>query len=72
MAAVLWLLRYSRASGSVVEACVSLDRFWPCHCTSALRPPGGPSGGPSLGLKLLWEAHACNSVPSTEKWSLET
>ncbi len=73
MAAVLWLLRYNLASGSVVEAWVSLARFCPCHCTSTLRPAGGSDGdgGPSLGLKLLCDAHALSStlssVPSTEK-----
>jgi len=30
-AAVLWLLRYCRESGSVVDSCVLFDRFWPCH-----------------------------------------
>ncbi len=35
-------------------------------------PTGGPVGGPSLGLKLLCDAHASNSVPSTEKCSLDT
>ena len=67
VAAVLLLLRYSRASGSVVEAWVSFDRFSPCHCTSVLRPAGGSDGGPSFGLKLLCDAHAFNRVPSTVK-----
>ena len=45
MAAVLWLLRYNRASGSVVETWVSFDRSWPCQPTSTLRPAGGSDGG---------------------------
>jgi hypothetical protein len=32
---------------------VSLERFCPCHCTSAFRPAdGSDGGGPSFGLKL--------------------
>jgi hypothetical protein len=31
------------ASGSVVQACVSFERFWPWKFASALRPP--PSAG---------------------------
>ena len=61
------VFRYSFASGSVRDACVSFVRVWPCQATSTLRPAGGSDGGPSLGLKLLCDAHASNSVPSTEK-----
>lgn len=68
------LLRNSRASGSVVEACVSFVRRSPRKFTSALRPApdgGGPSSGGSspstFGLKLFIDAQASISVPSTEK-----
>src|SRR5215467_469480 len=71
-------LRNSRASGSVVEKCVSFLRFSPRKLRSALRPPlrapppdGGPSL-PSLGTKLFMLAQASISVPSTEKCSLES
>ena len=49
---------------------MSLLRFSPWKSRSALLPP--PAGGspePSLGTKLFIEAHASNSVPSTEKCS---
>ncbi|MGY2812082.1 hypothetical protein ACVIHF_008812 [Bradyrhizobium sp. USDA 4506] len=63
-------LRYSLASGSVVEAWVSLECFWPWKSASALRPPPGAGGSPepSFGLTLFIEAQASISVPSTEKW----
>ena len=67
MAGAPFDLRYSLESGSVVEAWVSLERVSPCQATSTLRPAGGSEGGPPLGLKLLWDAHASNRVPSTEK-----
>ena len=41
MAALLWLLRYSRASGAVVEARMSFERLCPCHWTSALQQADG-------------------------------
>ena len=41
----------------------------PCQATSELRPAGGSLGGPSVGLKLLCDAHAFNKVPSTVKCS---
>jgi hypothetical protein len=49
-----------RYPGSVVEACVSLERFRPLKSTSALRPDpeAGSSPEPSLGLKLSIEAQA--------------
>ena len=65
------LLRYNRDSGSVVEAWVWFERFCPWKSDSAFRPAGGSARGPSLGLKLLCDAHASSSVPSTEKCSLE-
>ena len=40
-AAVLKLLRYNRASGSVVEAWVTLERFSPFQSVSVLRPDAG-------------------------------
>jgi hypothetical protein len=45
-------LRYSLASGSVVEAWVSFERFWPWKSASALRPPpwAGGSPEPSFGF----------------------
>ena len=57
------------ASGSVVEAWVSFERFWPWKSASALRPPpcAGGSPEPSFGLTLFIEAQASISVPSTEK-----
>src|SRR3984957_14583659 len=74
-------LRASRASGSVLLACVSLPRFWPRQSQSALRPPtGGEAGGsslsagggaPVLGWNDFWLAQAWISVPSTEKCSSE-
>ena len=45
-------------------ACVSFLRCWPWK----LAPPSS-SPLPSLGRKLLCEAHASISVPSTEKCS---
>src|ERR1700747_2889419 len=64
-------LRNSRASGSVVEACVSLARFSPWKSRSELRPPSlGGSSLPSFGTKLFILAQASISVPSTEKCSL--
>ena len=64
-------LRSSRASGSVVEACVALWRRSPWKSRSALRPPpaGGSAPGSALGLKLLRPANASISVPSTVKCS---
>jgi len=38
---------------------------------SALWSAGLARPGACLGLKLLCDAHASNSVPSTLKWSLE-
>ncbi len=73
--AVLLDSRNSIASGSVVDVWVAFDRFWPLKSTSALRPLNPlPSPPPSVGLsglKLLFDAHACNKVPFTEKYSLE-
>lgn len=64
--------RASKASGTVVEAWVWLVRFSPLKSTSTLRPAGPlGSAGRFLGLKLLCDAHASSSVPSTEKSSLE-
>ena len=56
-------LRIRRASGSVVDACVSLLRGRPRKSSPR------PSSSPSLGRKLLCEAQASSSVPSTEKCS---
>jgi len=52
---VLWLFRYSRASGSVVLAWVSLLRGRPFQSAWALRlpPPLASSLPPSFGAKLL-------------------
>ena len=51
---------------------VWLLRGWPRKSTSALRPDAeAPGPEPSFGLKLLGDAHASSSVPSTEKWSLD-
>src|SRR5204862_910370 len=69
-------LRNRRASGSVVEECVSFLRFSPWKSRSALRPPplfsdgGLPSW--SFGTKLFMLAQASISVPSTEKCSLDS
>jgi transposase len=63
-------LRASLASGSVVDACVSLPRFSPWKSTVgffASSTGGFSSTGSSVRLKLLSEAHASISVPSTEK-----
>jgi hypothetical protein len=65
-------LRISRASGSVVEACVSLLRFSPWKSRSPLRPASGGEPLPSFGRKLFMLAHASISVPSTEKWSSDS
>jgi hypothetical protein len=70
-------LRYSRASGSVVEACVSLRRRSPWKSRSALRPPpvspgGGSPPASAFGLKLFMLAKASIKVPSTEKCSAES
>jgi len=65
-------LRCSRASGSVVEACVSLLRFWLWKFCSPLRPASGGGPEPSFGRKLLVLAQASKSVPSTEKCSVES
>lgn len=47
-------LRYRRASGSVVEAWVSFQRFLPLKSTSELRPAPGSGGScPSLGPTLM-------------------
>src|SRR5882757_705366 len=45
-------LRYSRASGSVVEAWVSFERFWPWKSASALRPPPCAGGSPEPSFRL--------------------
>ncbi len=58
----------SRASASVVLAWVSLQRSCPLKFTSGLRPGGVPLSS-SLRLKLLCEAQASISVPSTLKCS---
>jgi hypothetical protein len=65
-------LRNSLASGSVVEACVSLLRFSPWKSRSPLRPGAGGSPLPSFGRKLFIDAHASINVPSTEKCSAES
>ena len=64
-------LAASFASGSVVDSCVSFERFSPWKSTVGLP---GSSGGvprrlPSFFLKLLSDAHASISVPSTVKCS---
>src|SRR6266516_3479860 len=69
-----FLLRMSRASGSVVDACVWLVRSSPRKLTVGL--PGSSGGGrspgaSSRGRKLLSEAHASIKVPSTVKCSVE-
>jgi hypothetical protein len=46
----------NRASASVVEACVSFDRFSPWKSRSPLRPASGGSPLPSFGRKLFLEA----------------
>src|SRR5918992_4242305 len=51
-------LRNSRASGSVVEACVSLLRRSPWKSRLVLRPPPGGSSRSSLDRKLFKDAHA--------------
>src|SRR5882672_10873057 len=70
-------LRNKRASGSVVEKCVSFLRFSPWKSRSALRPPlpwSFPDGGSplSFGTKLFMLAQASIRVPSTEKCSPES
>ena len=62
-------LRNSRASASVVEACVSLRRRSPWKSRSPLRPPPGGSSPSPLGRKLFIEAQAWINVQSTEKCS---
>jgi len=54
---------------SVVEACVSFDRFVLRKSDSPLRPGDGGSPDPSLGRKLFIDAQALSKVPSTEKCS---
>jgi hypothetical protein len=46
-----------------------LERFWPWKSASRFLPlPGaGGSSEPSFGRKLLIDAQASTSVPSTEK-----
>ena len=62
-------LRNSLASGSLVEAWVSLARCSPWKSRSPLRPGAGGSPEPSFGRKLFIDAQAWISVPSTEKCS---
>jgi hypothetical protein len=64
-------LRYSRASGSVVEAWLSLVRRSPWKSRLPLRPPVGGAPGSSLGRKLFIEAQASTRLPSTLKCSLD-
>lgn len=67
------LRRARRASGSVVDSCVAFVRRSPRKSTVGL--PGSPSlfgGGPSLGFRLFWLAHALISVPSTVKCSFDS
>src|SRR3954464_13881709 len=65
---------YRRASGSVVDWWVSLQRFSPWKSTVGLN---GSSGGRRsldfsfLDRKLFIDAHASMSVPSTVKWSAD-
>lgn len=72
-AGVLSLFLYSRASGLVVNVCVSLLRGLPFESAYALRPPlcGGSLSEQSFSIKLLWVAHAWISEPSTEKCSFD-
>ena len=63
-----WLFLNNRASASVVLWWVSLQRCCPLKSTSGLRPGGVPLSS-SLRLKLLCEAQASISVPSTLKCS---
>src|SRR5512146_3387065 len=65
-------LRNSRASASVVERWVSLDRLSPLKSRSPLRPGEGGAPEPSFARKLFRLAHAWISVPSTEKCSSES
>src|ERR1700722_12510967 len=53
-------LRWSRALRIVVEACVSLERFWPWKSASRFRPPPAVGGSPepSFGRKLFIDAQA--------------
>jgi uncharacterized protein with beta-barrel porin domain len=60
-------LRRRRASGSVVEACVSFLRRSPLKSRSPLRPGPGSSPEPSLARKLFGLAQASSKVPLTEK-----
>jgi hypothetical protein len=60
-------LRNSRASASVVERCVSFERFSPWKSRSPLRPGAGGVPEPSFGRKLFRLAQAWISVPSTEE-----
>src|SRR5215472_7222524 len=64
-------LRKSRASGSVVEACVVFRRRSPWKSCAPLRPGPGGSPEPSFGRKLFGLAQASSSVSSTEKCSLD-
>src|SRR5712692_5085491 len=73
MASVFLLLRNRRDCGSVRLSWVSLVRLSPLKLTAGLLfEPDAGGGGPSLGTKLLSEAHARTSVPSTEKCSEES
>ena len=65
-------LRNKRASGSVVEECVSLRRFSPWKLRSALRLPPRAAAPAVLRYEALHAAQASISVPSTEKCSLES
>jgi hypothetical protein len=64
-------LAIERASGSVVETCVSFERFFLWKLRSPLRPGAGGSPEPSFGRKLFIDAQASISVPSSEKCSLD-
>src|SRR5918996_1728556 len=60
-------LANSRASGSVVEPWFSLVRRSPWKSRLVLRPPAGGSSSSSFGRKLLSDAQASTSLPSTVK-----
>src|SRR6266568_3341762 len=55
----------------VTDAWVSFLSFLPLKSTVSFLPPP-TDGGPSLGLKLLMEAHASIKVPSTVKCSRDS
>mgnify|MGYP006883391337 CR=1 FL=1 len=66
LASLPYPFRYSLASGSVFDSCVSFLRFLPLKSPNPLLSESSSS----FGRKLFIDAQASMSVPSTEKCSL--